>query len=113
MYLCKTIHTYMTQCLSLVKVRDVTCRKINVTGSYRDWTGIYYPSEQKSKLLPDSPVYKKPGYDKFIFNSNSYEGWRFGNREDLETGAYYYLSKSFFKHFYKHEIICKQILFSR
>ena len=93
MHLCKTIHTYMTQCLSLVKVRDVTCRKINVTGSYRDWTGIYYPSEQKSKLLPDSPVYKKPGYDKFIFNTNSKEGWRLGNRGGLEAGGYHYKSK--------------------
>ena len=84
-----------------VTVPDVECPKIKVSGSdYKGCNGFYFVTAEKAHSS-SKPVYKKIGYDRFIYHGPRLEGWRIGNRESLSPGeregSYYFKSKSFSK----------------
>ena len=90
---------------------------IKVTGSdYQHCTGIYVLSVKKASRSPDRPVYKKIGFDRFIYFYPSSNGWRIGRRAALSAGEnegeFWFESKSFSKCLvkYGHVIICIQLL---
>merc|ERR1711956_188184 len=65
-----------------------------VTGSdYLGCNGTYVITAEKASLSPSMPVYKKQGYDRFIYH---YPGitWLIGSREHLspgeEEGSFYF-----------------------
>ena len=73
---------------------DLQCQKLRVTGSSKyGCDGDYTISEFKSSS-PVHPVFKKSGYDRYIFYRDSSYGWRIGSHESLTTGSWYFRSKS-------------------
>ena len=87
-----------------VTVPDVECNKIKVTGSddYLGCNGTYFVTAEKSTSSPTMPVYKKHGYDRFIYHSlNRGFGWRISDYETLSPGEnegkYTFKGKSFSK----------------
>ena len=84
-----------------VTVPDVECPKIKVSGSdYQLCNGTYFVTAEKASSSPTMPVYKKLGYDRFIYHSlNRGFGWRISNYETLfpgeEEGRYKFKGKSF------------------
>ena len=84
-----------------VTVPDVECHKIKVSGSdYRACNGTYFVTAEKAQSS-SKPVYKKIGYDRFIYHYPSSWGWRIGPHEALspgeKEGRYYFKGKSFSK----------------
>ena len=76
------------------------CGNLTVTGDdYARCTGTYIISEEKASLSPSMPVYKKKGYDRFIYHTPT--SWVVGAREHLSPGEtegnFYFKSKSFSK----------------
>ena len=71
----------------IVLVPDVDCPEIIVTGSdYEGYLGSYFISREKAIESPSRPVYKKPGFDKFIFYNPTEDGWKIGTRLSLSPG---------------------------
>ena len=84
-----------------VTVPDVECHKIKVSGSdYLGCNGTYFVTAEKAHSS-SKPVYKKIGYDRFIYHYPSSKGWRIGGYEDLSPGEnegyYFFKSKSISK----------------
>ena len=85
-----------------VTVPKVECPKLKVSGSdYQRCNGTYFVTAEKASLSPKMPVYKKQGYDRFIFHYPSSYGWLIGVREYLSPGEkegnYWFKGKSFSK----------------
>ena len=79
-----------------VTVPDV-CPKIKVSGSdYKGCNGTYFVTAEKAQSS-SKPVYKKIGYDRFIYHYPSSAGWKIGARIQLSLGSYYFKGKSFSK----------------
>ena len=83
-----------------VTVPDVECHKIKVSGSdYLGCDGTYFVTAEKAHSS-SKPVYKKIGYDRFIYHYSSIGGWRIGGRYALsgeKEGNYWFKGKSFSK----------------
>jgi len=74
-------------CNKKITVPKVECPKLKVSGSdYEDCDGIYVITAEKASRSPTMPVYKKQGYDRFIFHYPSSIGWRIGARVNLSPG---------------------------
>jgi len=70
----------------ITAVPDVECSKIKVSGSdYQGCNGTYFVIAEKANSS-SKPVYKKIGYDRFIYHYPSSTGWRIGVREYLSPG---------------------------
>ena len=85
-----------------VTAPDVKCHKIKVTGSdFLGCNGTYFVTDKKTRRSPTMPVYKKQGYDRFIFHYPNSKGWRIGSQENLSPGEkegdYWFKGKSFSK----------------
>ena len=85
-----------------VTVPDVKCSKIKVSGSdYKGCNGTYFVTAEKASRSPTMPVFKKQGYDCFIFHYPDSDGWLIGRRVALSPGEnegkYYFKGKSFSK----------------
>ena len=66
------------------------CGAIEVTGDTSNSEGgLYLPTDKRASDAPNSPVWKIPGRDRFIFNDGSAEGWRIGTEKSVNTGGYY------------------------
>ena len=73
----------------IVLVPNVDCPEIIVTGSdYAGYLGTYFISSEKAFESPSRPVYKKPGFDRFIFYNPTEDGWKIGKRVSLYPGDY-------------------------
>ena len=73
---------------------DLQCQKLRVTGSSENGSdGNYTISEFKSSSTVH-PVFKKSGYDRYIFYRDSIDGWRIGSHDDLTNGRWFFRSKS-------------------
>ena len=84
-----------------VTVPVVECHKIKVSGSdYQGCNGTYFVTAEKAHSS-SKPVYKKIGYDRFIFHYPSSSGWRIGAQFNLSPGEgegnYWFKGKSFSK----------------
>ena len=84
-----------------VTVPDVECNKIKVSGSdYLGCNGTYFVTAEKAQSS-SKPVYKKIGYDRFIYHTHRIEGWLIGVSEYLSPGEsegnYIFKGKSFSK----------------
>ena len=84
-----------------VTVPDVECPKVKVSGSdFKGSNGTYFVTAEKAHSS-SKPVYKKVGYDRFIYHYPSSAGWLIGAREYLSPGEreahYYFKGKSFSK----------------
>ena len=84
-----------------VTVPKFECTKLKVSGSdYDGCSGIFFITKEKASRSPSRPVYKKQGYDRFIFY---YPGrsWFIGARVDLfpgkNGGSFFFKGKSFSK----------------
>ena len=84
-----------------VTVPDVECPKIKVSGSdYKGCNGFYFVTAEKAHSS-SKPVYKKVGYDRFIYYYPGIEGWLISHHEYLSSGEregfYWFKGKSFSK----------------
>ena len=86
--------------LSLLVYENLLCGNLTVTGdAWASVTGTYLISKEKASLSPSMRVFKKQGYDRFIYHTPT--SWVLGKREHLSPGKreghYFFKSKSFFK----------------
>ena len=66
------------------------CEAIQVTGEASNSNvGLYILANERASAKPNSPVWKTPQGDRFIFNTGSKEGWRIGSETSLATGSSY------------------------
>ena len=77
------------------------CSKIKVSGSdYKGCNGTYFVTAEKAHSS-SKPVYKKIGYDRYIYHWPDILGWRIGGYEYLSPGEregyYIFNGKSFSK----------------
>ena len=84
-----------------VTVPKVECPKLKVSGSdYDGCSGIFFITKEKASRSPSRPVYKKQGYDRFIFH-NPGRSWFIGAHVDLfpgeNGGSFFFKGKSFSK----------------
>ena len=84
-----------------VTVPNVECPKLKVSGSdYKGCNGTYFVTAEKAHSS-SKPVYKKLGYDRFIYHYPSRQGWLLGGRYALspgeKEGQYWFKGKSFSK----------------
>ena len=85
-----------------VTVPKVECPKLRVTGSdYEGCSGTYVITAEKASRSPSKPVYKKQGFNRYIYHYPSSEGWRISHYKTLspgeKEGRYYFKGKSFSK----------------
>ena len=86
-----------------VTVPKDECPKLKVSGSdFEGCNGTYVITAEKASSSPTMPVYKKHGYDRFIYHSlNRGFGWRIGSQENLSPGEkegnYWFKGKSLSK----------------
>ena len=84
-----TLHIPLKLFSMIVLVPNVDCPEIIVTGSdYAGYLGTYFISSEKAIESPSRPVYKKPGFDRFIFYNPTEDGWKIGKRVSLYPGDY-------------------------
>ena len=70
------------------------CEAIQVTGDTSNSEGgLYELSDERASAAPNSPVWKKSGGNRFIFNTGTSLGWRIGQELSLTTGGYFCKSK--------------------
>ena len=84
-----------------VSVPDVECPRIKVSGSdFLGCDGTYFITSINASRS-SKPVYKKQGYDRYIFHYPNSSGWKIGAREYLSPGDnegnYFFKGKSFSK----------------
>jgi hypothetical protein len=75
------------------------CEAIHVTGdnsTSNSEGGLYLLSDERSSDAPNSPVWKIPGRNRFIFTDGNSYGWRIGAKSFLVDGTYYCKSKHIF-----------------
>ena len=53
------------------------------------WHRLGVLANERPSAKPNSPVWKTPQGDRFIFNTGSKEGWRIGSKTSLATGSSY------------------------
>ena len=69
-----------------VSVPDVECPRIKVSGSdFLGCDGTYFITAINASRS-SKPVYKKQGYDRYIFHYPNSSGWKIGAREYLSPG---------------------------
>ena len=56
--------------------------------------GTYFFSTEKAAGAPKNKVWKHENNDRYIFNNDSFLGWRIGKKKQLQTGTYLFKSKS-------------------
>ena len=71
--------------------------------------GLYDLSDKRASAAPNSPVWKKSGGNRFIFNTGTSLGWRIGQELSLTTGGYFCKSKHILMIFTIHPILLLKI----
>ena len=88
-----------TEIATLMKafIASELCETIQVTGDASPASnsegGLYELSDKRASAAPNSPVWKKSGGNRFIFNTGTSLGWRIGQELSLTTGGYFCKSK--------------------
>ena len=86
------------------------CEAIQVTGdASNSEEGLYELSDERASAAPNSPVWKKSGGNRFIFNTGTSLGWRIGQELSLTTGGYFCKSKHILMIFTIHPILLLKI----
>ena len=84
--------------IAVTAVPDVECPKIKVTGSdFENVDGTYYITGEKASKS-SKPVFKKQGYERFIFHYPTSGGWSIGVRDNLSP--YEEFENGTFRHWY-------------
>ena len=69
------------------------CEAINVTDTTENSTsssGIYLRTNERAAEAQNSPAWKHPEKDRYIFTTGSQSGWRIGKQDHLDSGRHYY-----------------------
>ena len=75
------------------------CEAINVTDTTENSTsssGIYLRTNERAAEAQNSPAWKHPKKDRYIFTTGSQSGWRIGKQDHLDSGRHYYKGRVYF-----------------
>ena len=77
--------------------KGADCQSIEVSGGTRITNGIYNRTQEYVESSLEEPVWKRQKYDRYIFKTESLDGFRIGKEDNFNNGKFYYASKDFFR----------------